>query len=73
MNVSIFFPKLQICMRYVWSIILCKWMKPMEEFACFKWMSLNEIPSWKNVDPCLEYLLGKWVDVDESALTKSVT
>ena len=23
----------------------CKWMKPMEEFACFKWITLNEIPS----------------------------
>ena len=44
-------------------------MKPMEEFVCFKWMTLNEIPSWKNVEPCLEHLIGKRVDV----LTKSVT
>ena len=40
---------------------LCKWMKPMEEFACFKWMILNEIPSWKYVEPCLEYRIGKGV------------
>ena len=24
------------CLEY-----LCKWMKPMEEFACFKWLTLN--------------------------------
>ena len=38
----------------------------MEEFACFKWMTLNEIPSWKDVKPCLEYLIGKLVDVDNA-------
>ena len=36
-----------------WFEFLCKWIKPMEEFACFKWMTLNEIPSWKDVEPCL--------------------
>ena len=41
-------------------------MKPMEEFACFKWMILNEIPSWNDVEPCLEYLIGKGVDVDDA-------
>ena len=46
------------CLEY-----LCKWMKLMEEFACFKWMTLKEIPSWKDVEPCLEYLIGKGVDV----------
>ena len=49
------------CLEY-----LCKWMKPMEEFACLKWMTLNEIPSRKNVEPCLEYLIGKRVDVDDT-------
>ena len=49
------------CLEY-----LCKWMKPMEEFACFKWMTLNEIPSRKDVEPCLEYLIGKGVDVDDA-------
>ena len=43
-----------------------KWMKPMEEFACFNWMTLNEIPSWKEVEPCLEYLVGRGVDVDDA-------
>ena len=38
----------------------------MKEFACFKWMTLNEIPSWKNVEPCLEYLIGKGVNVDDA-------
>ena len=27
-------------------------------------MTLIEIPSWKDVEPCLEYLIGKGVDVD---------
>ena len=49
------------CLEY-----LCKWMKPMEEFAYFKWMTLNEIPSCKNVEPCLEYLIGKGGDVDDA-------
>ena len=43
---------------------LCKWMKPMEEFACFKWMNLNEIPNWKDVELCVDYLICKGVDVD---------
>ena len=53
----------------------CKWMKPTEEFASFKWISLNEMPSWKDVEPCLEYQIDKGVvDVTmQSALTKSVT
>ena len=49
------------CLEY-----LCKWMKPMEEFACFKWMTLNEIPSWNDVEPCLKYLIGKGVDMDDA-------
>ena len=49
------------CLEY-----LCKWMKPMEEFACFKWMTLNEIQSWNDVEPCLEYLIGKGIDVDDA-------
>ena len=46
--------------------MLCKWMKPMEELACFQWMTLNEITGWKDVEPCLEYLIGKGVDVDDA-------
>ena len=49
------------CLEY-----LCKWMKPMEEFACFKRMTLNEIQSWSDVEPCLKYLIGKGVDVDDA-------
>ena len=75
MNVTIFFPKFanlyDKCLEY-----LCIWMKTMEEFAYFKY--LNEIPSWKNVEPCLENPIDKGVDVDsakcfDQALTKSVT
>ena len=49
------------CLEYLY-----KWMKPMEEFACFKWMTLNEKPSWKNIELCLEYLIGKGIDVDDA-------
>ena len=46
---------------------LCKWIKAMKEFACFKWMmTLNEIPSWKAVEPFLEYLISKGIDVDDA-------
>ena len=38
----------------------------MEEFACFKWIALNKIPRWKDVEPCLEYLIGKEFDVDDA-------
>ena len=38
----------------------------MEKIGCFKWMALNEIPSWKDVEPCLEYLIGKRFDVDDA-------
>ena len=49
------------CLEY-----LCKWMTPMKEFGCFKWMTLNELPSWKDAEPCLEYLIGKGIDVDDA-------
>ena len=29
-------------------------------------MTLNEISSWKNAEVCLEYLIGKGVDVDDA-------
>ena len=39
-------------------------MKPMEEFVW--WMTLNEMLSRKDVEPCLEYRIGKGVDVDNA-------
>lgn len=29
---------------------LDKWMKRLEEFSCFTWMTLNEIPTWNDVE-----------------------
>ena len=49
------------CLKY-----LNKWIKPMKKFACLKWMTLNEIPSWKEVEPCLEYQISKRVDEDHA-------
>ena len=38
----------------------------------FQMDTLNEIPSWKDVEPCLEYLIGKGVDVDETKCFQNV-
>ena len=32
----------------------------------FQMDDLNEIPSWKDVEPCLEYLIGKGADVNDA-------
>ena len=45
---------------------LSKRIKPLDEFACFKWMTLSEKPSWNDVEPCLKYLIGKGVNVDDA-------
>ena len=29
-------------------------------------MTLNEMKSWNDVEPCLKYLIGKGVDVDDA-------
>ena len=41
-------------------------MKPMEEFAYFGGIILKEIPSWKDVEACLLYLIDKGVDVNDA-------
>lgn len=48
------------CLEY-----LGKWMKPLEEFSCFKWMVLSEIPNWTDVEPCVIYLIDKGVELDD--------
>ena len=49
------------CLKY-----LNKWTKPLEEFTCFKWMSLRETPSWDAVEVCLKYLISKGILVDDA-------
>jgi hypothetical protein len=39
------------CIEY-----LKKWMQPMEEFSCFMWMALNDIPQCSNVKLSLKFL-----------------
>ena len=29
-------------------------------------MTVNEIPKWKDIEPCVEYLIGEGVDVDDA-------
>ena len=40
--------------------------KTDERVCLFQMNPLNEIPSWKDVEPCLEYLIGRGVDVDDA-------
>ena len=49
------------CLLYIDK---CK--KTMEDFSCFQWMTLTEMPSWSDVEPCLFYLIEKEVDVDDA-------
>lgn len=42
-----------------------KWMKPMEDFSCFKWITLSDTPNWTEVEPCVKYLIDKGVQIDD--------
>jgi hypothetical protein len=48
------------CIEY-----LKKWMRPMEEFSCFMWMALNDIPQWSSVELPLKFLINKSVSIDD--------
>ena len=51
------------CLEYIY---LGKWMNPLEEFSCFKWITLSEIPNWTvDVEPCVMYLIDKGVELDD--------
>lgn len=59
-NMSFFYEK---AIQY-----LERWMKPLEEFKCFKWMSLkylNEMNWEKDILPCILYLSDKGVKIDD--------
>ena len=32
----------------------------------FQLDDLERVPSWRDVESCLEYLIGQWVDVDDA-------
>lgn len=45
------------------------WIKPLEQFKCFKWMNLRDLEAknWEiDILPCLNYLLEKGVNIDDS-------
>ncbi|KAK4323049.1 hypothetical protein Pmani_006233 [Petrolisthes manimaculis] len=42
-----------------------KWMKPMEDFSCFKWITLSKSPCWSEVDQCVQYLVDKGIEIDD--------
>ena len=48
------------CLEY-----LDKWMKPMEDFCCFKWMTLDKIPDWNEVESSIQYLISRDVPIND--------
>jgi hypothetical protein len=40
-------------------------MKPLEDFYCFSWMTLNEVPNWNDVSSAAQYLINKGVLIDD--------
>ena len=53
----------QSCVEY-----LDKWTTLFEEFQCFDWMLLLQTVTWEKIEPCVEYLLYKNVDINEAKL-----
>ena len=51
------------CVEY-----LEKWTALFTEFECFDWMLLLQITKREYLEPCIEYLHQKNVDVDEAKL-----
>jgi hypothetical protein len=49
------------CIEY-----LSKWMKPLEYFYCFSWMTLNEVPNWNDVSSAAQYLINRGVSIDDA-------
>ncbi|CAM2119505.1 unnamed protein product [Caretta caretta] len=48
------------CLEY-----LEKWLRPLEDFSCFKWITLSETLNWSDVEPCIKYLIDKVVQIDD--------
>lgn len=51
------------CLSY-----LDEWTQSLQEFQCFDWMSMNNAPTWEDIQPSLTYLTEKCVLLDESKL-----
>jgi hypothetical protein len=48
------------CIEY-----LKQWMQPMEQFSCFMWMALNDVPEWSSVELSVKFQINKGVSVDD--------
>ncbi|CAM2106272.1 unnamed protein product [Caretta caretta] len=48
------------CLEY-----LEKWLRLLEDFSCFRWITLSETPNWSDVEPCIKYLIDKGVQIDD--------
>ncbi|CAM2106241.1 unnamed protein product [Caretta caretta] len=48
------------CLEY-----LKKWLRPLEDFSCFRLITLSEAPNWSDVEPCIKYLINKGVQIDD--------
>lgn len=42
------------------------WTKQYEEFSCFNWMELIEVPDWKNAEITIVYLKTRSVDINDT-------
>lgn len=47
---------------------LRNWMSSLEEFKIFKWMKLNDKPTWDQIKITIVYLRKKNVQIDDSLL-----
>ncbi|CAM2108112.1 unnamed protein product [Caretta caretta] len=48
------------CLKY-----LKKWFTPLEDFSCFRWITLSETLNYSDVEPCIKYLINKRVQMDD--------
>jgi len=51
------------CVAYLYE-----WTNSFAEFKCFDWMLLSNAKEWANVEPCVNYLAEKKVDIDDAKL-----
>ena len=44
------------------------WTNSFAEFKCFDWMLLSNAKVWADVEPCVNHLAEKIVDIDDAKL-----
>lgn len=54
-------------------LYLDKWTGHFNDLKVFRWMLLKSSPEWDDVSECIEYLIGKGVTINESALFDEIS